>query len=106
MGVWGVGEGPYVVLPLLGPSTVRDSLGLYVDTTSDTNMINEMDDIGFISASSMNIIDKRVELLPATDMLDLSDDPYIMMRSSYLQKRKFDVFDGNLPVEEDEFDDF
>ena len=58
MGVWGVGEGPYVVLPLLGPSTVRDSLGLYVDTTSDTNMINEMDDIGFISASSMNIIDK------------------------------------------------
>ncbi len=106
MGVWGVEQGPYVVLPLLGPSTVRDGAGLFVDVTSPANMINEMDDIGFISASTMNIVDKRVELLPATDMLDLSDDPYTMMRSSYLQKRKFDVFDGSLPVEEDEFDDF
>ena len=106
MGVWGVEEGPYVVLPLLGPSTVRDSAGLFVDTTSDANMIDKTEGIGFISSSAINIIDKRVELLPVTDMLDLSDDPYTMMRSSYLQKRKFDVFDGNLPVEEDEFDDF
>ncbi len=106
MAVWGVEEGPYVVLPLLGPSTVRDGAGLYVDTTSDANMIDKTEGIGFISSTAINIIDKRVELLPATDMLDLSDDPYTMMRSSYLQKRKFDVFDGNLPVEEDEFDDF
>ncbi|HCE35024.1 MAG TPA: ABC transporter [Gammaproteobacteria bacterium] len=106
MGVWGVEEGPYVVLPLLGPSTVRDGAGLFVDTTSDANMIDKTEGIGFISSSTINIIDKRVKLLPVTDMLDLSDDPYTMMRSSYLQKRKFDVFDGNLPVEEDEFDDF
>ncbi|MDG2354042.1 MAG: VacJ family lipoprotein [Gammaproteobacteria bacterium] len=106
MGVWGVEEGPYVVLPLLGPSTVRDGAGLFVDTTSDANMIDKTEGIGFISSSAINIIDKRVELLPVTDMLDLSDDPYTIMRSSYLQKRKFDVFDGNLPVEEDEFDDF
>ena len=106
MGVWGVEEGPYVVLPLLGPSTVRDGACLFVDTTSDANMIDKTEGIGFISSSAINIIDKRVELLPVTDMLDLSDDPYTMMRSSYLQKRKFDVFDGNLPVEEDEFDDF
>jgi phospholipid-binding lipoprotein MlaA len=65
-------------------------------------MINEMNDIGFISASAMNVINKRVELLPATDLLDQSDDPYITMRSSYLQKRRFDVYDGNLPVEEDD----
>ena len=106
MGVWGVEQGPYVVLPLLGPSTVRDGAGLFVDTTSDANMIDKTEGIGFISSSAINIIDKRVELLPVTDMLDLSDDPYTMMRSSYLQKRKFDVFDGSLPVEEDEFDDF
>jgi phospholipid-binding lipoprotein MlaA len=106
MGVWGVEEGPYVVLPLLGPSTVRDGAGLFVDTTSDANMISKTEGIGFISSSAINIIDKRVELLPVTDMLDQSDDPYIVMRSSYLQKRKYDVFDGSLPVEEDEFDDF
>jgi phospholipid-binding lipoprotein MlaA len=69
-------------------------------------MISKTEGISFISSSAINIIDKRVELLPVTDMLDLSDDPYTTMRSSYLQKRKFDVFDGNLPVEEDEFDDF
>ena len=102
MGVWGVEEGPYVMIPLLGPSTVRDGVGVYVDVTSPANMINEIDDIGFISASAMNIIDKRVELLPVTDMLDQSDDPYIAMRSSYLQKRKYDVFDGDLPVDEDD----
>ena len=102
LAVWGVGDGPFTVLPLLGPSTIRDTVGLFVDTTSDVNMINEMNDIGFISASAMNIIDKRVELLPVTDLLDQSDDPYITMRSSYLQKRRFDVFDGNLPDEEDD----
>ena len=102
LAVWGVGEGPFTVLPLLGPSTVRDTVGLFVDTTSDVNMINEMNDIGFISASAMNVIDKRVELLPVTDLLDQSDDPYITMRSSYLQNRKFEVFDGNLPDEEDD----
>ncbi|HAD99867.1 MAG TPA: ABC transporter, partial [Gammaproteobacteria bacterium] len=51
MGVWGVEEGPYVVLPLLGPSTVRDGAGLFVDTTSDANMIDKTEGIGFISSS-------------------------------------------------------
>ncbi|MBT4123115.1 MAG: VacJ family lipoprotein, partial [Candidatus Ruthia sp.] len=102
MAVWGVEEGPYVVIPLLGPSTVRDGVGVYVDVTSPANMVNEMDDVGFVSASTMNIVDKRVELLPVTDMLDQSDDPYIAMRSSYLQKRNFDVHDGSPPVEEDD----
>ena len=103
MAVWGVEEGPYIMLPFLGPSTVRDSVGTYVDLTSDANLVKDMDDVGFLSANTINIIDKRVELLPATDLLDKSDDPYISMRSSYLQKREFDIFDGNPPVEEDDF---
>jgi len=102
MAVWGVESGPYITLPLLGPSTLRDSVGIYVDTNSPTNLISKMDAIGFVSASAMNAIDQRVELLPITDILDHSDDPYIAMRSSYLQKRKYDVFDGDLPIEEDD----
>lgn len=102
MAVWGVENGPYITLPFLGPSTLRDSVGIYVDTHSPTNLISNMDDIGFVSASAMNAIDQRVELLPITDILDHSDDPYITMRSSYLQKRKYDVFDGDLPIEEDD----
>ncbi|MDB2589981.1 VacJ family lipoprotein [Candidatus Thioglobus sp.] len=103
LAVWGVDSGPFIMLPLMGPSTLRDGAGMYVDMTSDANLVNELDDVGALSASAMNIIDKRVELLPITDLLDQSDDPYITMRSSYLQKRKFDIFDGNLPVEKDEF---
>mgnify|MGYP002629405529 FL=1 len=103
LAVWGVDSGPFIMLPLMGPSTLRDGAGMYVDMTSDANLVNELDDVGALSASAMNVIDKRVELLPITDLLDQSDDPYITMRSSYLQKRKFDIFDGNLPVEKDEF---
>jgi phospholipid-binding lipoprotein MlaA len=102
LAVWGVGDGPYIIIPFLGPSTVRDGAGLYVDLTSPTNLVKDLEDVGFVTASTMNIIDKRVELFPVTDLLDRSDDPYITMRSSYLQKRQFDIFDGDPPIEEDD----
>ncbi len=100
MAVWGVEQGPYVVLPLLGPSTVRDGIGAYVDLTSPANMVGEIDEVG---VSVINVVDKRVDLLPITDILDQSDDPYITMRSSYLQKRNNDIYDGNVPVTDDDF---
>ena len=100
MAVWGVEQGPYVVLPLLGPSTVRDGIGTYVDLTSPANMVDEIDEVG---VSVINVVDKRVDLLPITDILDQSDDPYITMRSSYLQKRNNDIYDGNVPVTDDDF---
>jgi phospholipid-binding lipoprotein MlaA len=103
LAVWGVGDGPYVVLPLLGQSTSRDVFGMYFDLTSDANLINKMHDIGFVSVSTMNIINKRAELLPATDLLNQSDDSYIALRSSYLQNRKFDIYDGDLPISDDDF---
>jgi len=94
LGFWGVPEGPYFVIPILGPSTLRDTAGLYVDMTSDVNLINNLDTNGEIAATSMKTIDKRVELLPATDLINRSFDPYTTMRSSYLQKRRNDVNDG------------
>ncbi|MDP6103471.1 MAG: VacJ family lipoprotein [Gammaproteobacteria bacterium] len=100
MAVWGVPAGPYVVLPFLGPSTLRDSIGIFVDISSDANMINKMDGNEFITANTLSTIDKRVELLPTTDLFDQSDDPYIAMRSSYLQNRRFEIFDGNPPIDD------
>jgi len=94
LGFWGVPEGPYFVIPILGPSTLRDTAGLYVDMTSDVNLINNLDTNGEIAATSMKTVDKRVELLPATDLINGSFDPYTTMRSSYLQKRRNDVNDG------------
>jgi len=94
LGVWGVPEGPYLVIPILGPSTLRDTAGLYVDMTSDVNLINNLDTNGEIAATSIKTVDKRVELLPVTDLINRSFDPYATMRSSYLQKRRNDVNDG------------
>ena len=94
LGFWGVPEGPYFVIPILGPSTLRDTAGLYVDMTSDVNLINNLDTNAEIAATSMKTVDKRVELLPATDLIHRSFDPYTTMRSSYLQKRRNDVNDG------------
>ena len=94
LGVWGVPEGPYFIIPILGPSTLRDSAGLYVDMSSDANLINNLDTSEQISVTSVKLVDKRVELLPATDLINRSFDPYTTMRSSYLQKRRNDVNDG------------
>ena len=94
LGFWGVPEGPYFVIPILGPSTLRDAAGLYIDMTSDVNLINNLDTNSEIAATSMKTVDKRVELLPATDLINRSFDPYTTMRSSYLQKRRNDVNDG------------
>ena len=94
LGIWGVPEGPYFVIPILGPSTLRDTAGLYVDMTSDVNFINNLDTNGEIAATSIKAVDKRVELLPATELINRSFDPYTTMRSSYLQKRRNDVNDG------------
>jgi len=94
LGFWGVPEGPYFVIPILGPSTLRDTAGLYVDMTSDVNLINNLDTNGEFAATLMKVVDKRVELLPATDLINRSFDPYTTMRSSYLQKRRNDVNDG------------
>jgi len=94
LGVWGVPEGPYFVIPILGPSTLRDTAGLYVDMTSDVNLINNLDTNGEIATTSLKTVDKRVELLPVTDLINRSFDPYTTMRSSYLQKRRNNVIDG------------
>jgi len=94
LGFWGVPEGPYFVIPILGPSTLRDTAGLYIDMTSDVNLINNLDTNSEIAATSMKTVDKRAELLPATDLINRSFDPYTTMRSSYLQKRRDDVSDG------------
>jgi phospholipid-binding lipoprotein MlaA len=103
MAVWGLDAGPYIMLPLIGPSTLRDTLGVYIDVRSDSNMINKLDNFEFVTVNTMNTVDKRVKLLPVTDLFHKSNDSYISMRSAYLQKREYDVYDGNLPFSDDDF---
>ncbi|MDZ4098349.1 MAG: VacJ family lipoprotein [Methylophilaceae bacterium] len=103
LGHWGVGSGPYIVLPFLGPSSVRDTTGLVVDTVA-------FDPLGYVddpatrnSARALKILDKRAQLLPGSDLLDEAAlDPYAFMRDAYFQRRQNQIYDGNAPDLEEE----
>jgi phospholipid-binding lipoprotein MlaA len=98
LGYWGVGNGPYLVLPFLGPSTVRDTSGLVFDTfTSDP--IQYPHNIGQVPLTNQlraaQIIDKRTELLDAGELVDSASlDPYSFLRDAYLQRRVNLIADG------------
>jgi len=75
LGVWGVSEGPYVVLPFWGPSTVRDTAGLGVDLALDPLLLIDDDEVLY-SLVALYFLDRRSELLPATDLMEqLALDP-------------------------------
>lgn len=101
MGVWGAESGPYVMLPLLGPSSVRDGAGVAVDLGSPHNVTRDLGFLGSVGANAIHVIDRRAKLSFTIDLVNQTDDPYVAIRSSYLQKRKFDTYDGNLLDEYD-----
>ncbi len=100
LGYWGVGNGAYLVLPILGPSTLRDVTGLTIDTiTSDP--ITYTHNIGEVRLHNQlrtaQIIDRRAQLLDAGDLVDnASLDPYSFLRDAYLQSRANLIADGNV----------
>jgi phospholipid-binding lipoprotein MlaA len=99
LGVWGVGSGPYIVLPVLGPTSGRDGVGLVADWFADPLNYIE-DDTVRRSLKGLNIIDTRADLLNASRVLDQAAlDPYAFVRDAYLQRRESLVYDGNPPAE-------
>lgn len=103
MGVWGVKSGAYIILPILGPSSLRDATGLGIDVSYNVRPTKELPSAGQNTVILLNTVNTKAKLLPTTDLLKKSVEPYVALRSSYLQKRKYDVFDGNVPSEDDEF---
>ena len=103
LGHWGVGNGPYLVLPIMGPSTLRDTTGFVFDrATSDP--ITYTHNIGEIRLHNQlraaQILDIRTRLLDVTDILEnASLDPYAFTRDAYLQRRASQVQDGLVPVD-------
>lgn len=97
LGHWGIPTGPYVVLPLLGPSTVRDGLARYPDTY--TLAYRYMNDIPARNITfGMDMIDTRASLLSSEKII--VGDKYIFIRNAYLQSREFKVKNGKV---EDDF---
>ena len=103
--VWGVSDGPYVMLPILGPQTLRDAILLPVDIVFDP-----LYQYGNTSVRDklyvLRLIDLRYRILATDKFFDDSKDPYVTMRESYLQNREYEVFDGDPPVDDDFFDEF
>ena len=97
LGRWGFGAGAYIVWPLLGPSTVRDSIALPLDrAASPALLINDgQTQVGF---TVLQIINARANLLGASQVLDdIALDKYTFLRDAYLQRRRSLVYDGNGP---------
>lgn len=95
LGYWGVRPGPYLVLPLLGPSTVRDTAALPLDLFIG-DPVQYFDPFGLrLSLTSLRIVDTRTDLLKTTSLLsDIALDKYTFVRDSYLQLRRASVGDG------------
>ena len=100
LGYWGIGAGPYVVIPFLGPSSARDLVGRYGD--------GKIDPVALVSSVPVRnslmgarVVDTRVSLFPAEALMNQAAlDRYTFMRSAYLQRRQSLVLDGKRPKEE------
>ena len=100
LGRWGVGDGPYIVLPILGSSTLRDTVGWGVDIFAG-------DPVGYVrpielrnSAYALRLVNRRADLLDASRILEQAAlDKYVFQRDAYLQRRRCQIYDGNAPRE-------
>lgn len=93
LGYWHVPAGPYVMLPILGPSSVRDSFGLIGDQFVDPKAyIN--DPWVHYGLWTLEQIDERASLLATGDVLKRTYDPYVFIRNAYLQRREYQISDG------------
>src|SRR5262249_32408139 len=94
-GHYGAGAGPYLVIPILGPSDVRDGIGKLGDAW--------MSPLSYVNNSYIRypiygvyLVDTRYRLLPQDKLLDEAYDPYTLLKNAYLQRRQFQVSDGKL----------
>ena len=108
LAVWGLPEGPYLFIPILGPNTMLDALSTPVDIATDPLYHYDNSSVRD-KLYVLRLIDLRMRLLTAETLLEDSKDPYLTLRESYLQNRRFQVYDGNPPSTEEEddlFDEF
>jgi phospholipid-binding lipoprotein MlaA len=106
LGRWGLGDGPYLQIPFLGPSSFRDAIGLFVDYKVDPIRWIWRDHVATRnSVWGLYFINLRANLLDSTKILEEAAlDPYEFQRDAYLQRRRNLVYDGNPPPQKEEED--
>ena len=99
LGTWGVDSGPYLVIPFLGPSSVRDGIGLVADTSYLDPLNSQLEGNEQLAVYGIKYIDKRADLLKISNLLnEVAPDPYAFLRDSWTQQRTHLIYDGNPPV--------
>jgi phospholipid-binding lipoprotein MlaA len=94
LGYWGVPSGPYLMLPLLGPSTLRDTIALPIDGQGDLWRYKDPVNVRNIG-TAVSLVDQRAALLDASNLMEEAAlDRYEFIRDGYLQRRQNKVFDG------------
>jgi phospholipid-binding lipoprotein MlaA len=94
LGKWGVGTGPYLMIPALGPSDIRSSVGDFVDTSySPIDGLNFY--LGFLRVG-IKALEGRASVIQQEQQLNSSADPYAFVKSAYFQNLEFKVKDGKL----------
>jgi phospholipid-binding lipoprotein MlaA len=102
LGTWGVASGPYVVLPLLGPSTLRDTAALPADRWLAPGNLPDETSVRY-GVTALEVINARADLLSTTKLVDqIALDRYSFIRDAYLARRLDQVYDGAPPMK---FDD-
>jgi phospholipid-binding lipoprotein MlaA len=97
LGRWGLGAGPYLVLPLLGPSSLRDTAALPADVYASPTAVVDGETAEW-GLRTLNIVNRRANLLGATKVLDdIALDKYSFLRDAYLARRRSLVYDGDPP---------
>jgi len=106
LGVWGFGPGPYMVLPFLGPSNVRDTIGIVgVEPFLDLNFYIDNATVDY-SILALRFVNLRAQLLSTEKLIDQAAlDRYTFIRDAFLQRRRYLIYDGNPPRELDPEDD-
>ena len=103
LAVWGVPDGPYLVLPGLGPSTMRDTLAMIPDAFLTPLWLIDHDRSAY-SLTAIDLVDTRARYLGLESVV--IGDEYLFFRDAYLQSREYDILDGQVDDDFDEFDDF
>ncbi|MEO0345822.1 MAG: VacJ family lipoprotein [Pseudomonadota bacterium] len=104
LAVWGVPSGPYIMIPFLGPSTLRDGVMIFGNQSlHGRNLIDNSSVRDKLAL--LEIVSGRASLLPLDSQLQESQDPYIFLREAYLQRRNFLIYDGDPPVDDFELED-
>ena len=107
LGKWGLAEGPYLMLPVFGPRTVRHLFGDVVDSplTPFLSVTNGNLDLTHLGIWVLHQVDNRSHLLDADQQVFEAFDPYLFVRDAYLQNRRYKAADGNLPDDTSNVDD-